>query len=417
MPSSTDPSPLDRFEHGLRVAVLVVPLTLSCLAGLLTTYAILALALLALGVVLIRHGGVPLDPSGKMFAAAFLAIAALFAVSADVPADVLLAFNCGACLAYAPLAPLLARGAAPGNAGTVARLALAGVAIGCAVSVVEVYVLGAARAGTFATDTIRLGDTAVLLGFLALIGVVQARGRTRWLYLLGPILAAAVVLLTGARGAMVAFPILTAAAFILLIRNKWIAVAAGVGTPLLLAGAAVMGSFGSSRLASIAGFVSDMAAGGPIRDDAIRIRVELYKAGWEAFQQSPWTGHGWARLMSSVEPFLAEADKQHAQLPHLHNEVLNFAVFGGLAGVAIYVMLIVAPIVLTMRSARDSQYGARRFGVLMLTAGYVAMGLPDTMLSFELHTALYVAVVAILISYCRDAPAAAALRTTSSAAS
>lgn len=416
MPSRTGGARPDRLEQGLRVATLAVPLALSCLTGLLTTYAILLLALLALPVVLIRQGSIPVDPAGKMFAAAFLAIAALFAISADGPVDVLLAFNFVAFLAYAPLAALLARGAAPGNAETVARLALAGAAIGCAVSVVEVYVLGAARAGTFATDTIRLGDTAVLLGFLSLIGVVQARGKARWPYLLGPILAAVVVLLTGARGAMIAFPIMVSAALILLIRNKSIAVATGVGAPLLLAGAAVTGLFGSARLASIMGFVADITAGEPIRDDAIRIRVELYKAGWEAFQQSPFTGHGWARLMSSVEPFLADADKQHAQLPHLHNELLNFAVFGGLAGVAVYLVLIAAPIVLTLRSARDSQYGARRFGILMLTAGYVAMGLPDTMLSFELHTALYVVLVAILLAYCRDAPGQAPTRAAAAAA-
>src|SRR5690606_31608880 len=90
MPSRTGGARPDRLEQGLRVATLAVPLALSCLTGLLTTYAILLLALLALAVVLIRQGSIPFDPAGKMFAAAFLAIAALFAISADAPVDVLL---------------------------------------------------------------------------------------------------------------------------------------------------------------------------------------------------------------------------------------------------------------------------------------------------------------------------------------
>ena len=144
------------------------------------------------------------------------------------------------------------------------------------------------------------------------------------------------------------------------------------------------------------------ATGAPVADHAMAVRFKLYEAGWQAFEQSPLFGHGWARLMSSVEPFLAGADKTYAKLPHLHNEVLNFAVFGGVAGVAIYLVLIAMPIIIALRSRRDGQYRARLAGTGILALGYVVMGLPDTMLSFDLHTALYVALVATLLGYCRD---------------
>jgi O-antigen ligase len=333
-----------------------------------------------------------------------LGLAILFAFSARQPTDVLYAFNFVAFLIYAPLATLFGRAAAPRNAERVAQLALLGAALGCAISLVEVFGLGAARAGLFITDTIRLADTAELLGFLALIGLVVRTDRRRWLYLLGPVLALIVLLLTGARAAMLTFPVLALASAFFLVRHKWLAAVSGIVAVALIVGAGLAGVFGSARLDSIVEIFGNLAAGNPVGDEAMRIRIELYKAGWAAFQQSPLVGHGWARLMSSAALFLAEADKIHATLPHLHNDMLNFAVFGGLAGVAIYLALIAAPIVLSLRSPRDAQYRARLFGSIVLVLGYIVMGLPDTMLSFDLHTALYVALTAILLAYCRDTP-------------
>lgn len=389
-------------ETTLRRGLLAVTLSLSCLTGFATSYILLVLAALTAGYIFSRRIGWVFDTPARLFLAAFVGLGVLFALSARQPADVLYAFNFIAFLIYAPLATLFGRAAAPGNAETVARLALMGTTLGCAISLFEVVVLGTGRAGVFITDTIRLADTAVLLGFLSLIGFVGRADQGRWLYLSGPALALLVVLLTGARGAMLAFPVLGLASVLFVVRHKWLAAASGSLVFVLLVGASLAGVFGSDRLNSMIEVFRNLASGMPVADEAVRIRIELYKAGWAAFQQSPLIGHGWARLMTSVEPFLAETDKIHATLPHLHNEVLNFAVFGGIAGVALYLALIAMPIVLSLRSPRDSQYRARLFGTIMLVLGYIVMGLPDTMLSFELHTALYVALSAILLAYCRD---------------
>lgn len=387
----------------LRLAVLTVTLVLACLIGVALSYLLVLLAALAL-VPLIRSGGLTVDAAGRLFLAAFAAIAVLFALSARQPADVLLAVNFTALVAYVPLAALLGRGAAPGNATIVARLALAGAALGCALSLYDVFVLGTGRAGNLSgiTDTIRLGDTAVLLGFLALVGLVQEQGRNRWLYLLGPLLAAVVALLTGARGAMLAIPLLSLLAVFVLMRNKWLAAALGGGVAIALVAAALGGVIDNVRLDSAVGVFRELAAGQPVTDEAMAIRFKLYAAGWEAFLQSPLIGHGWAGMMPAVEHHLAEADKVHAQLPHVHNELLNFAVFGGIAGVAVYLMLMALPIAFALRSRRDGQSRARLAGTILLVGAYAVLGLPDTMLSFEIHTAMYVALVAILLSYCRD---------------
>lgn len=403
MRSEREDSRFSRAENGLRWSLLGLTLALPCLTGFATSYLLILLAAVGAGFLFARRIGMVFDRPAQLFFAAFTAIAILFALSARQPADMLFAFNFTAFLIYAPLAALFGRAAGPINAEIVARLALLGTAIGLMISVVEVFLLGTGRAGIGITDTIRLGDTALLLGFLALMGLLVRQDGGRFLYLLGPALALPVVLLTGARGAMLAFPALSVAAALILIRRRWTAVApAGALVLVIVAAALLTDFFGNARLQSMFEVFRDIAAGNALADESVRIRIELYKAGWAAFQQSPLFGHGWAGLMRSVEPFLADADKIHATLPHLHNDVLNFAVFGGIAGVAVYLLLIAMPIAFCLWSPRDGQYRARLFGSILLVVGYVVMGLPDTMLSFELHTALYVALVAILLAFCRD---------------
>jgi O-antigen ligase len=396
---------LSLFERLLLGSVFAVTLVLTCVLGLITSYLLVVLAAIAAGYYLLhgRGAGWVFDAPAKLFLAAFLVLAALFALTARGSADMVFTLNFTAFLVYAPLATLFARNAGPNNARNLAWLALSGVAVGCAASAVEVYLFGNSRAGDLVSDPIRLANSAVILGFLALMGLVQQKDPLRWVFLLGPVLALFTVLLTGARIAMLAYPVLVFAAAILLMRRKWLGLLLGLLFVGVLLAAAVSGLFGSGRLASLLTVFNDIASGSTVADNSVRIRLELYEAGWAAFQQSPFIGHGWAQLMTASAEHLAEADQVHVRLPHLHNELLNFAVAGGLVGVVVYLVLIAMPVVVALRGPRDSQHQARLFGSAILVVAYLVMGLTDTMLSFELHTALYVAYTAILLSYCRDA--------------
>jgi len=106
--------------------------------------------------------------------------------------------------------------------------------------------------------------------------------------------------------------------------------------------------------------------------------------------------------MEAIRPYLAPEYKSLADLPHLHNEVLNFAVGTGLVGVLVYLALLTVPIAVCLRSPRDSQFRARIYGCTLLVGSYVTLGLADVMLTFELNTALYIVLTALLLSYCSD---------------
>jgi hypothetical protein len=53
----------------------------------------------------------------------------------------------------------------------------------------------------------------------------------------------------------------------------------------------------------------------------------------------------------------------------------------------------------------DTQRQARRVGAVLLVATYAGCGLTNTFFGFEMHTALYACLVAVLFGFCRDTPA------------
>jgi O-antigen ligase len=101
-----------------------------------------------------------------------------------------------------------------------------------------------------------------------------------------------------------------------------------------------------------------------------------------------------------VDPrHLAAAKK----LPQLHNDVLNFAVSGGVIGIAVYAVIIAAPLAAALRSARDRYWAARVYATAGLAIVYVGGGLTDLMFGHEFHTALYVMLVAVVLGFFREA--------------
>jgi O-antigen ligase len=137
---------------------------------------------------------------------------------------------------------------------------------------------------------------------------------------------------------------------------------------------------------------------GAVADETTRQRLALYRAGLQAFYNSPWVGHGWANIMGSVQPYLSAGDSALDRLPQLHNDVLNFAVGGGVVGVLCYVAIISTPLIGMVYSPLDRFRSFRLFGSLMITIVYIGGGLTDLMFGFEFHTYLFVTLTAVVSS-------------------
>lgn len=385
-----------RFTSALLALVLVLP----CLVGFAFPYLMLALVVLLTGALLWqRTPDWSLDPMAATFIVAFAAVLALCSITADNWRDVLSAFNFAALLLYLPMSVAFSRRRGADNATIVAGLCLAGALASLLGGTLEI-VFGGSVGGEL-SDYIRFANTGLILGFLApALGWRTATPGRRWIYLIGPAAAVVLVLISGARIAMLATPVLVFVLMFLVIRRKWIALLSALAAVAVIVPVGIL--LGGPRAVSIIDNVGSILSGAGAPDEAIRIRLQLYAAGLQAFAASPLFGHGPANIMTAAGLFLPVGEKALEQYPHLHNEALNFAVLGGVAGIALYGALLVAPVVIVLRSPKDSQKPARLGGIVLLVAAYMIMGATDTMLSFETHTALYVALTAVLMSYCRD---------------
>src|SRR5690606_4600612 len=169
--------------HALLLAALVLPFV----GGFPLAYVIVLLAIILMACWLSsRPRWAELtEPSGGMLVTAFCFVAAALAITAERAGDILFVFNFLLFALYPLLRAALARFAWPGASLRVAQAALAGALLSLAVAIWQAMTAG--RATGIASDPIWSAQSAVVLGFLALIGMIAARGALRYLFLLGPV--------------------------------------------------------------------------------------------------------------------------------------------------------------------------------------------------------------------------------------
>jgi O-antigen ligase len=382
--------------HWLSIALVASTLLLPYVGGFPAAYLMMALSLLLLGWLAAARPRVEIGAEGWWLLVGFVLLAGVFAGNGTLAyaANFLM-------LALVPLLTAALRAnAAQSNADLMARLSLAGVGIAAAVALYQVAVEGRPRAAGIGSDEIWSATAALTIGWLTLIGLPAARGRWRFAYLFGPALGVMVVMLSGSRGPMLAVPILFGVAFAMLRgHRRWLAV-------LLVAVSGLVYFWpDTSRLTSIATIGKELATGVPLTDGSFDVRKGLLDAGWAAFKMSPWTGYGWSRFAEATAPWTGRLQwVERSDAFHLHSDPLNFAVAGGVVGLAAYLAIILAPVAGAWRTPADSQRVARRLGVAILVAAYLGCGLTNTFFGFEMHTTLYACLVAMLFGFCRDRP-------------
>jgi O-antigen ligase len=287
---------------------------------------------------------------------------------------------------------------------TLGRLALLGVLVTLGWALYERAFYGTDRVGGLTSDPIRIANTAVVLGYVALTGLIADRGWRRAAYLLGPVAAGAVALLAGTRGAIVAGSIVAVFATLMIARRRpWLILGAMlVLTTVMVALVLLRGQL--PRIDMLVTAVSEVLSGQPVTDGSAKIRLALLSAAWKAFHESPWVGYGWANMMTAILPYLPEGMSSVSDgQPHLHNDVADFAVSAGTLGLVSYLLILATPIAAALRSVRDSLYSERLFAVVILVGSYACLGINSLMFGFEVHTALYTSLCAAILGFCREA--------------
>lgn len=294
----------------------------------------------------------------------------------------------------------LAHRITPGMVGLLATLGTLG---GLGVALYDTFVRGIDRAGYSVNNPIHFADLALTLGFVALAGAFSPRILVRVICLLAPVIAIATVYLSGSRGPMVAaLPMAFVAVALFVFWSRRRALFVIIGLVLLAIAVGVFFALRDVPLNQLGalGRVLELLQSERPRDRSTSVRLDLYIAAYNAFLASPIFGYGLIGFAAKVVAF-PPLSGAHVAFDHLHNDLADFAVAGGVMGILAYGLFLAAPVVEAIRAPRGRN---RRIAVLLSTTicvGYAGMGATNAMLGVMSQTLLYAVVLALVAYFAR----------------
>ena len=376
--------------------------------GYVLAYALMALTLAIVVSLMVARARWSIGAAGWCFLAAFVLIAIAFGLNGDLAVSV----NFIMLLAFVPLSSWFGRYAAPDSAKVVSWVAFTGTVLSTVTALSDLFLYKAKRAEGRWSDPIWAAEAALILGFVAVLAIPVIKSRWRYVLLLAPAMGLGITLLSGSRGVLLAAPPIVLVLLATTFRMWWKQIAVGC-VVLVVAGAAVL-PFAPGQVQRIERIVTvfeDLLTTGDVSESSAGARVAFWRAGTEAFLASPVIGYGWSKHKKVAYSYLPDGgkafEKKGSRLrgnKHLHADILDIGVSGGLLGLAAYGLILLAPLLGAIRSVRDSQYAARLTGAIVLSVGYFACGLTYIMFGYEFHTTLYVCLAAIVLGFCRDVP-------------
>jgi O-antigen ligase len=294
-----------------------------------------------------------------------------------------------------PLSALLARIDARVGLTDVAVLAAAGLAIGSGIVAYDILVRGMRQGGYLTMNPIHLGDIMLVLAIISVAGALGARRWVRGLLILAPFAALVAVYFTGSRGPLLAFLLLGAATGAWLTINalpqRWrVSALAGSAVAAL---AVIVSGLLTGWLAAIPGIdqiIGIFGGTGGSVDESTQSRLSFYQGAWQAFLQSPLTGHG-GHFVAAADAMVPE---DISGWDHLHSDIADFAAIGGALGLLSYLLLLASPIVAGLSARADTRTSG--YLGIALSAAFLAMGLTNAVFGILSLTALFSLVVALL---------------------
>lgn len=267
----------------------------------------------------------------------------------------------------------------------IAWFCLIGAIAGAGSGVLEVLA-GVGRAGV-GNNPIHYSGLVVVLGFCALAGAISTKSFWRYIFLLGPVSAFTAALVSGSRGPLLAALVLSVIAWtILMIWNRksrvfWLSsfVFGLAGISLLAVSAE-----GTRALAGLLGFLTGENVGTAGSDE---LRRTLYLGGVRAFLDSPLWGHGFSNLMAAASQYMP-AENRYTRYDHLHNDIIDFLVVGGILGGLSYLALLAAPLTV-LRHIRRVEARGTILMAGMLSGSYALLGLTNAMIGVLPQTVLF----------------------------
>ncbi len=291
------------------------------------------------------------------------------------------------------------------------RGAQCGAIAGGIVAIIQVWA-GIDRAIGGMINSLPFGATAASFACISLIGVGEASVRGRILAGFAFSAGLAAMILSEARGAWIALPVLLIILlFYLLARyGRRAAVIAAVSLAALGAIVAILAQ-GSIRERLSETFVAfegfSFGHTDRTQSDAYSLdqRALMMAYGLQAIADRPIIGYGPQNAVDEVRARASEEGYHIDQFGHLHNEFLTETVGNGLMGLITLLLLLAAPLVTALRSARDKYFADRLALALIASVGSSLFGLTSIAFGHDITNSVFVsALLAVSLSAAASGP-------------
>jgi O-antigen ligase len=124
------------------------------------------------------------------------------------------------------------------------------------------------------------------------------------------------------------------------------------------------------------------------------VRAVIYQGAAGAFAASPIFGHGMIGFNEVAASFMPTDNRYVYE--HLHSDIADFAVIGGVLGMISYTLLLLAPLAGAWR-VRSPARPAVLYLAVMASSGYLLMGLTNAMFGILTQTVLYGLMLALIV--------------------
>lgn len=241
------------------------------------------------------------------------------------------------------------------------------------------------RANAF-MNAVRYGEVMMIALALPLAKIICSEGqsaRERWFYAITAALTFLAVILSRTRGAYLGFFVFL---FFLLVLGKGLRLRVLLLTGAL-AGIGLLTAFFHPDISGRFSITAPKAAQGPVIEEAVNIRLELWQMGWEMFKSHPVLGIGpdnVKSLFTTYRPGLIFGTKWGS----IHNLYLHQAAERGIVGLGALLFLFLSFFLFAVRNLKRNRNACTLWAACVLPAFY-AMNITE--ISFQhVHTSFAV---------------------------
>ena len=274
-------------------------------------------------------------------------------------------------------------------------------------------------------NSITFGDISLCFGLMALAWAATVeRTRLVWWPAFGALAALAGMLVTGTRGGLVALLFAGVIFFCYrrLVRARLVRALAALAIALLVLTYCVPQTGMRGRIAEAVANVDQYFKGGSAYTN-VGIRLELWKGAVMLVQERPWFGLGIEASRERMAQLVAEGrlDAVTLEPSHVHNDMLQRLVTGGVPGLLVWAATLLAPLLFftgqLRRAAQPGRVRGREPGReqialglagVLLVACYFSFGLTEVIFWSLRSCIFYATMVFILMGLCLNAADAGA---------